>query len=277
MKFKDIKPFTSDGNYKVNMSFDYLIQWLQEQQAEYGLNLNPDFQRGHVWTEEQQVAWLEHVIRGGKNGLTLYFNDPYWMSFCEKTDEYHDFVCVDGLQRITAIHRFMGNELMVFGSLYKEFEDPFWLRNNISLEVVVNNLKSRREVLQWYIDMNTGGTPHPSSEIERVRALMEGKEDVSVKERKKDIAIDLTNTTLPCPLCIIEDRYSGAYSEASYLAFNMEPYQVWDHPVNAGDINCQQFWNNEDDFYPLEDSIIGKGSTPEEALKDLINQLKEKE
>ena len=81
---------------------------------------------------------------------------------------------------------------------------------------------------------------------------------------------------LPCPLCIFEDRYSGAYSEAGYLALNMAPYQAWDHPVNAGDIDCQQFWNNEDEFHPLKDSIIGKGSTPEEALKDLINQLKEK-
>ncbi len=55
MKFKDIKPFTSDGNYKVNMSFDYLIRWIKEQQ-EYGLQLNPDFQRGHVWTEEQRCC-----------------------------------------------------------------------------------------------------------------------------------------------------------------------------------------------------------------------------
>ena len=28
---------------------------------EMGLELNPDFQRGHVWTEQQQIAFLEYL------------------------------------------------------------------------------------------------------------------------------------------------------------------------------------------------------------------------
>lgn len=37
----------------------------------------------------------------------------------------------------------------------------------------VNNLKSEKEVLQWYIDMNAGGTPHTNEEIERVEKMIE--------------------------------------------------------------------------------------------------------
>lgn len=37
----------------------------------------------------------------------------------------------------------------------------------------VNNLKSEKEVLQWYVDMNAGGTPHASEEIERVKKMIE--------------------------------------------------------------------------------------------------------
>ena len=37
----------------------------------------------------------------------------------------------------------------------------------------VNNLKSEKEVLQWYIDMNAGGTPHTSEEIKRVKKMIE--------------------------------------------------------------------------------------------------------
>lgn len=36
----------------------------------------------------------------------------------------------------------------------------------------VNNLKSEKEVLQWYIDMNAGGTPHTNEEIERVKQMI---------------------------------------------------------------------------------------------------------
>ena len=42
--------------------------------------------------------------------------------------------------------------------------------------VNVNDLQTKREVLQWYIEMNSGGTPHTEAEIERVKKLMEGLE-----------------------------------------------------------------------------------------------------
>lgn len=37
----------------------------------------------------------------------------------------------------------------------------------------VNNLKTREEVLQWYIDFNAGGTVHSKEEIDRVKKLLE--------------------------------------------------------------------------------------------------------
>ncbi len=37
----------------------------------------------------------------------------------------------------------------------------------------VNDLKTEKEVLQWYVDMNAGGTPHTSEEIEKVKRMIE--------------------------------------------------------------------------------------------------------
>lgn len=51
MRFRDIPQFISDGSYQVNMSWEYLIEWLDQRVKEEGLQLNPDFQRGHVWTD----------------------------------------------------------------------------------------------------------------------------------------------------------------------------------------------------------------------------------
>ena len=39
-----------------------------------------------------------------------------------------------------------------------------------------NNLKTKKEVLQWYIDMNTGGTLHTAEEIKRVKKLIDDLE-----------------------------------------------------------------------------------------------------
>lgn len=171
MRFRDIPQFISDGSYQVNMSWEYMIEWLDRLVKEEGLQLNPDFQRGHVWTEEQQIKFLEFILQGGKTGRTLYFNDPYWHSVRPKTG-YADFVCVDGLQRITAIQRFMNNEIPVFGMYHKDFEGETDLIRH-SMVLNVNDLKTKKEVLQWYIQMNAGGTPHSIEEIERVKKLME--------------------------------------------------------------------------------------------------------
>ena len=106
MKFRDIPQFTRVGSYQVNMRLDWFVKWIKENQEECGLEMNPDFQRGHVWTEQQQIAYIEFLLRGGKSGRVLYFNCPCW----SLGDRDEDFVCVDGLQRSTAIIRFINNE-----------------------------------------------------------------------------------------------------------------------------------------------------------------------
>lgn len=169
-KFKDIPQLTRTGNYQVNMPLRYIPDAIKKWQEDewYNLQLNPNFQRGYVWTEEQQIKYIEYLLRGGKAANVIYFNQPSWQG-AAGTD-YNDFVCVDGLQRLTAVLRFMNNEIKVFGNYYKEFEDklPF----DVELIFNINNLKTEKEVLQWYIDMNTGGTPHTDKEIERVRQML---------------------------------------------------------------------------------------------------------
>ena len=172
LKFRDIVPFTRKGSYEVNMGLEFLVKQIKQWEEEDGLQLCPDFQRGHVWTEEQQSRFIEFLLRGGDSGRVLYFNDPSWMSYRPRDDgSYNEFVCVDGLQRITAIRRFIGNDLKVFDQYYRDFEDTTDIVRH-SMIVNVNNLQTKAEVLQWYIDLNAGGTPHSNEEIERIRKLL---------------------------------------------------------------------------------------------------------
>lgn len=50
-RFKDIPAFTRDGSWECDFDFKYLLEFIEKQTEIYGLQLNPDFQRGHVWTE----------------------------------------------------------------------------------------------------------------------------------------------------------------------------------------------------------------------------------
>jgi len=84
-------------------------------------------------------------------------------------------VLVDGKQRLEAVRKFLRNQLPVFKHTIEEFEDKkIMLRSsNANFIFKVNNLKTRKEVLQWYLDLNSGGVVHTSEEIEKVRRLLE--------------------------------------------------------------------------------------------------------
>ena len=61
--------------------------------------------------------------------------------------------------------------MKVFGLYYDEFEgDPREVTTRISIRI--NDLQYEKDVLQWYIEMNEGGTPHTKEEIQKVKDMV---------------------------------------------------------------------------------------------------------
>jgi hypothetical protein len=166
MKFKSIPKYTQ-ANYHVNHFWDHNLSFLQTYIDEYKLDINPDFQRAHVWTEDKQTKYVEYIMRGGISGKDIYLNCPGWMK-----DFRGPFVLVDGKQRLEAVRRFMNNEIKAFGSFLKDFEDKFPIME-FGFIAHINDLPTRKQVLQWYIDLNDGGVVHTSAEIKKVQKLLE--------------------------------------------------------------------------------------------------------
>jgi hypothetical protein len=178
MKYSQIPKMTQDGTYSVNVSWTHLEAQLADYNESatggHGCNLDPEFQRAHVWTEEKQRRYVEFALRGGKSSRTIYFNHPNWMSCGKGT-----MVLVDGKQRLEAVRKYMRDELRVFKSL--DPKGAGYLRSDFTDKLdmllaqfifVVNNLKTHAEVLTWYIDLNDGGVAHTSEEIGKVRAML---------------------------------------------------------------------------------------------------------
>lgn len=166
MKFKDIKPFTSWGNYQVDVPISYLQKTMDEYTQNYGLDMDPDFQREHVWNGTQQIRYVEFLLRGGRTGRDILFNCPNFT-----VGKPGRMVLVDGKQRLEALRCFYANELVVFGGKLSEYTDkPSFMT---TLRFFVNDLPTRMDVLQWYVDLNAGGTVHTDEEINRVRVLID--------------------------------------------------------------------------------------------------------
>lgn len=166
MNWSDIPQRTQDGGYAIDVPWTCLVDHLQRYREKYNLDLCPDFQRGHVWSEAQRIAYLEAKLSGGIPMDVIRFNHPGWQrSFNGQ------MVCVDGLQRLTTALMFLQGEIGVFGGhTIHAFEGH--VPTDIRFKVVINDLRSRAHVLRWYLELNSGGTPHTPEEIARVRDLL---------------------------------------------------------------------------------------------------------
>jgi hypothetical protein len=178
MKFNDI-PYWQSPNYHINIPWDHLVkEWMWKdkngiywQGKDKGtiVDLQPDFQRDYVWTKEQQIAYIEAMFSGCMTGREIYFNHPTWGSY--KNFDKYPVICVDGQQRIGAVFAFIENKSPLFGHLRNEYEDMMPM-DRAYFHLWCSNMKTKKEVYEWYLHLNSGGTVHTKEELDKVRELI---------------------------------------------------------------------------------------------------------
>lgn len=160
MKFSEIKQFPH-ANYKVDIDWRFLETWLNQQAQDLDLQLDPPFQRGYKWTEEQKTDYVEYQLRGGFSGRDIFWNCPTWMRGNKKDDALQ---LVDGKQRLNAVRGFLNGEVTVFDGLTIADLDKL-PSTKYHFVFHINNLQSQVEVVDWYLGMNTGGSIHTDEDL----------------------------------------------------------------------------------------------------------------
>ena len=188
LNYKDIPKLTGDGRYQVDVDFLYLEDSIKF----HKIDMDPDFQRGYVWTRAQQIAYVETRLRGEIASRTIQLN-------CPNPNKGDTTVIVDGKQRVTAVRQFLNNEFPIFKDMYMAalplpvtdimarpgyyFRDiqnfPGMGHLNLSFRFCINNLKTKAEVLKWYLELNTGGTIHTEDELNHVKMLLKEEQKVT--------------------------------------------------------------------------------------------------
>lgn len=151
------------AHYEIDVPWGSIERSLVSFSEGVSLGLDPDYQRAHVWTEDQQRAYVAYVLQGGEVGRNITWNAPGWPSRMESIE------LVDGKQRLNAVRTFMRGDLEVFGMRYTHSDrlrlaGPGFRFRVCSLD--------RPGVLQLYLNINAGGTPHTADELNKVRALL---------------------------------------------------------------------------------------------------------
>ena len=177
-----IRPLAT-AKWACDYGWDYLEQALAGFEQDYGLNLEPDFQRGHVWTPEQQAHYIENVYRRviPHEAMLIQFSCPHFENWDYEGDLPREMQIVDGLQRLTAVRKFLAGEVRPFGLSVADLAGSSYdaRRQLYRLRIAVHTFQTRQDLLQHYLDVNVGGTPHAVSEIDRVRGLLAAAKPVT--------------------------------------------------------------------------------------------------
>lgn len=204
-----VRPLAA-ARYEVDSAWQYLENTIEEFATAYGeIEMDPDFQRGHVWTSVQQQHYIQNAMRGAvpTSGMTIQFNCRNFDSLANVTEDSDlpdGLQCIDGLQRWTAVRAFMAGEVRPFGLSIDDLRgtdyDPR-LMTYSRFRLAVFSFQHKLEVLDHYLALNAGGTPHSDAELARVCAMRDdlARKKASTKSRTQkwtDVIRDMPGTDL---------------------------------------------------------------------------------
>lgn len=164
---------------------------IAENFAELRLDLNPPYQRGNVWSEDQKIALVRSWLTGTPTGVAI-FNDRTTAAWVDAngSDPAESgigmYACIDGKQRITTAQQWFTGKFAVPASWFaaedviatEDTDDGPYVRypsltekrrrifaNRALLQVTEAKAATVQEEATVYLLVNGGGTPQTDSDI----------------------------------------------------------------------------------------------------------------
>lgn len=139
--------------------------------SEYGIDLEPDYQRGNVWDESQKVALIDSIFKNIDIGKFTIIKRK-WGKDPNKPETPFMYEMLDGKQRLTAIYEFYTSRFKYKGLYFYEMNPrdrehfKHYPINESETEPLTDEQKYR-----YFLKLNTTGTPVDQNHMRKVREL----------------------------------------------------------------------------------------------------------
>ena len=136
-----------------------------------GVDMNPDYQRDFVWSKEDQQALLDSIFHNIKIGHFVFVE----RDAIEFTDPAYEIL--DGKQRLTTLLAFYLNQIPYGDIYYNDLcqKDKHWFEQSAVSVAILRN-KSRKEILEQFIALNTTGHTVDKTHIDNVKKLLDSEQ-----------------------------------------------------------------------------------------------------
>ncbi len=151
-----------------NYSNTHLLSILMKQYKEFGgIDLNPEYQRDHVWDLENKIKLIDSIFNNVDIGKFLLIS----RTFENGKQSGNFYEVVDGKQRITALLEFYENRFQYNGYYYKDLcnEDQRHFTNYTVGVMMLDEKQINEElILKYFLMVNIGGIPQDEGHIKKV-------------------------------------------------------------------------------------------------------------
>jgi len=136
-----------------------------------GVDFNPEYQRGLVWSHDQKVALIDSIFQRIDIGKFTFIQRDF-------SDKTHYFEIIDGKQRLSAICEYYEDRFEWRGKRYSEL-CPTDANHFDTFPIIQGEVSqvTPAQILKLFVKLNTSGTPMDADHLEKVRLMaeMEGK------------------------------------------------------------------------------------------------------
>ena len=132
----------------------------------FGVDLNPDYQRGNIWDNDDKVNLIDSIFNNNEIGR-----------FCLNRREYSKdklYEIIDGKQRLTTIIEFITNKFKYKNKYWYELHprdrDRF---TGMRVQIAELQESNKKIIYRYFLKMNVSGRQQDKEHIEYVKELLE--------------------------------------------------------------------------------------------------------
>lgn len=176
----EVRPI--DDNLDTNISenqdvrLDYYnstVENLLSKQYGFGIDFNPDYQRGYVWEQKDKELLLDSIFKNIDIGkfVLIHLSDDEWMK------RGVGYEILDGKQRLSTLIEFYENKLSYKGKYYNDLskKDKRVFKNH-KTDIAEVRETDKKMILKYFLMLNRTGKSMDElhlSEVERMLDSME--------------------------------------------------------------------------------------------------------
>lgn len=138
---------------------------------EYGIDLEPDYQRELVWTEAQKYSLIDSIMKNIDIGKFTIIRRP-WGNNPSKPATPKLYEMLDGKQRLTTLWEFYTGQFTYKGLRFYQL-NPSDRRHfkNYRISYAECEPLTDEQKYRYFLKLNTSGVPISDAHMERVRRL----------------------------------------------------------------------------------------------------------